>query len=163
VDTFAKLWTREIDEVPEFSTSRFHIITGLLLPIWKRLPGDNPRVYRFTTDDGERVIGRLIPADCLGQFIDRANPLTPEETLAALAAGRRVTLEGGMMLRRVSVMHAPRFELTGFAAAEVDSLKAKGLVSEIIAWKLRLFVPTGDRGATVLAKLMAMHPAIAAA
>ena len=51
-------------------------MTGLLLPIWKRLPKDNPRVYRFQTDDGERVIGRLIPPEFVDAFASRDTPLT---------------------------------------------------------------------------------------
>ena len=58
-ERFAPLWEAECARVPEFTESEFHIITGLLLPIWDRLPSDNIRVYRFETDDGERVIGRL--------------------------------------------------------------------------------------------------------
>ena len=41
-DTFSTLWTREVEAVPQFTTSQFHIVTGLLLPIWKRLPGRQP-------------------------------------------------------------------------------------------------------------------------
>ena len=50
---------------PGIRRERFHIITGLLLPIWDRLPAENMRVYRFETDDGERVIGRLVTPEAL--------------------------------------------------------------------------------------------------
>ena len=41
----------------------------------------------------------------------------------------------------------------------VAQLKALGLVSEIIAWRLRLFVPTAeDRGPAILAALLERHP-----
>ena len=36
-DDFAPLWEAECARVPEFAESEFHIITGLLLPIWDRL------------------------------------------------------------------------------------------------------------------------------
>jgi hypothetical protein len=42
----------------------------------------------------------------------------------------------------------------------VDRLKAMGLVSEIIAWKLRLFVPVGETGPGILARLMERHPPV---
>jgi len=38
-------------------------------------------------------------------------------------------------------------------------LKALGLISEIIAWRLRLFVPTAeDRGPAILAAIFDRHP-----
>ena len=162
--TFAKLWTQELQAVPEFTTTRFHIVTGLLLPIWKMLPADNPRVYRFTTDAGERVIGRLVfPHQLDALAVPVAAEITPDHAFESLMAGRRVDLAGGLLLRRVSVMHAPRIELTGFSDAQLDSLKAKGLVSEIIAWKFRLFVPTSAQGPRALARLMDKHPPVARA
>jgi hypothetical protein len=70
VEEFAPLWEAECARVPEFSESAFHIITGLLLPIWDRLPADNMRVYRFETDDGERVIGRLVTPEYLARLYE---------------------------------------------------------------------------------------------
>lgn len=69
-------------------------------------------------------------------------------------------LMGGLALRRVSVMHAPRIELTGFDAEDVPNLKASGLTSEIIGWKLRLFLPTSGEGPRILGKLLHRHPVI---
>ena len=67
-------------------------------------------------------------------------------------------LADGHHLRRARVMDAVRIELTGFSDGAVDRLKAIGLFSEIIAWRLRLFVPTDARGADILAVLMERHP-----
>ena len=53
-----------------------------------------------------------------------------------------------------------RVELCGFTEGMVDRLKAMGLISEIITWKLRLFVPTGSNGPAILAELMERHPLI---
>lgn len=57
---FRRAWETEVAAIPESSTSTFHLVTGLLLPIWRRLPETNARVYRLQTDDGERVIGRML-------------------------------------------------------------------------------------------------------
>ena len=57
---FAAAWRGELAEVPEFTDSTIHIVTGLLLPIWKRLPNESTRVYRLQTDAGERIIGRQV-------------------------------------------------------------------------------------------------------
>jgi hypothetical protein len=56
------------------------------------------------------------------------------------------------------VMGDYRVELCGFTDGMVDRLKAFGLVSEIIAWKLRLFVPSGTGGPAILAALMERYP-----
>lgn len=158
--TFSELWERELEDVPEFSESRFHVVTGLLLPIWKRLPEKNPRVYRFETDEGERVIGRLIPPECLDEFTPSDKPLSPQEAWAALTAGGKLRLAGGLALRRATIMHAARIELAGFSAEEVPALKALGLVAEIIAYRLRLFVPMSGEGSSIVARLLDRHPPI---
>lgn len=55
-------------------------------------------------------------------------------------------------------MSVHRVELTGFNDLAVERLKAMGLISEIVSWKLRLFVPTGAAGPDVLARLMERYP-----
>ena len=55
-------------------------------------------------------------------------------------------------------MHVNRVELLGFSDGMVPRLKAMGLVSEIISWRLRLFIPTGDEGPAILAALLQRHP-----
>src|SRR5690606_7012861 len=54
---FASAWSAEVAEVPEFVDSTIHVVSGLLLPIWKRLPNESTRVYRLQTDEGERIVG----------------------------------------------------------------------------------------------------------
>jgi hypothetical protein len=172
-DRFAPLWEAEYAQVPEFAESEFHIITGLLLPIWDRLPAENMRVYRFETDDRERVIGRLITPEAL-ERVYRALGVSggptpgssPGQALSARDAWRAVyergavlDLAGGLQVRRCAVMSTYRVELIGFSDGAVPQLKALGLVSEIIAWRLRLFVPTAEhRGPALLAALLQRHP-----
>jgi hypothetical protein len=85
--------------------------------------------------------------------------LSPDDALAGLVGGRMVPhLADGMQLRRVRVMHAHRIELIGFTGAMRGRLTAYGLFHEIIAWKLRMFVPADERGAGVLARLIERYP-----
>jgi hypothetical protein len=164
---FAALWQAECAKVPEFADSEFHIITGLLLPIWDRLPSRNMRVYRFETDDGERVIGRLVAPEELGRLYQslgsEAPPLSAAEAWSAvLDRGAVIELAGGLQLRRSLNMGAQRIELTGFSeGGTVSILKSLGLVSEIVAWRLRLFVPVSEDGPAILAALLARNPLIA--
>jgi hypothetical protein len=164
-EEFAPLWEAECERIPEFSESSFHIITGLLLPIWDRLPAENMRVYRFETDEGERVIGRLVTPEALdriyqGLGVDGAPALSHEEAWkAVIDRGAVLDLAGGFQIRRSLVMGAHRVEIAGFSDGAVGQLKALGLISEIIAWRLRLFVPTAEeRGPSILGTILDRHP-----
>lgn len=68
-----------------------------------------------------------------------AAPLSraPDLAAAILAAARHVLIE-----------------LTGFTETMRDRLRAYGLFTEVIAWKLRFFVPVGADGPAVLARLL---------
>lgn len=68
--------------------------------------------------------------------------------------------QDGLELRRVRAMGEFRVELSGVTDGMVERLKAMGLISEIISWKLRLFVPTGAAGPAILAHLMERHPLV---
>ncbi|WP_144378897.1 strawberry notch family protein [Mesorhizobium amorphae] len=157
---FAAAWWAELNDVPEFSDSTIHIVSGLLLPIWKRLPNESTRVYRLQTDAGERIIGRRVsPAWAANAVTTGAASLTPEQAFTALMDGTTILdLTEGLQLRRARVMSALRLELTGFTEAMRDRLRAYGLFSEIISWKLRFFVPTDAAGPAILAKLLDTFP-----
>jgi len=157
---FAAAWLAELAEVPAFTDGTIHIVAGLLLPIWKRLPNESTRVYRLQTDAGERIIGRKVsPAWAATAFAVDAPTLTAESAFAALMDGRTVLdLAEGLKLRRVRVMGANRIELSGFTDTMRDRLKAYGLFHEIISWKLRMFVPTDASGISVLGKVLEHYP-----
>lgn len=160
---FCELWQAEVAAVPEFTTSTFHIVTGLLLPIWRRLPEHDCQVYRIQTDAGERIIGRHIAPTLVATMlrnlgIDHVPTLAPDDAWAGLIEGRiGLQLADGLVLRRSRVMNDYRVELIGFTDAMIPRLKALGLISEIISWKLRLFIPTGGQGSAMLATLLDRH------
>lgn len=153
---FAAAWDAELAEVPPFTEHTLHVVSGLLLPVWKRLPDESTRVYRLQTDDGERIIGRRVsPAWAADAGSTGIPALTADQAFAALLEGRTVLdLAEGMQLRRARVMGANRIELTGFTEAMRDRLRAYGLFTEIISWKLRFFVPVGTEGPAVLGRLL---------
>ncbi|MFN8680297.1 strawberry notch-like NTP hydrolase domain-containing protein [Paracoccus sp. P2] len=154
-DAFAAAWSAEVAEVPDFADSTLHMVTGLLLPIWKRLPNDSTRVYRLQTDAGERIIGRKVsPAWAANATTTGIASVTPDDAFAALMEGRTVfDLAEGLQLRRVRVMGVNRIELSGFTDTMRQRLTAYGLFHEIISWKLRMFVPVDASGPAVLARL----------
>jgi hypothetical protein len=135
-----------------------------LLPIWRRLPEDSMRVYRLQTDDGERVIGRLVSPAALGEVyrnlgMEDAPDLSAEDAWGAVTEGKAILhLADGLQVRRSLVMGLPRVELLGFTDGMVGRFKAMGLTSEIISWKLRLFIPMSAEGPGVLRAVLARHP-----
>jgi hypothetical protein len=159
---FATSWQDELAQVDEFTTSELHIVTGLLLPIWKQLPEESTRVYRLQTDDGTPIVGRRVSAAWAANAMAKpeAPVLSPPQALALLREGQALLdLADGMQLRRSRLMQVNRIELTGFGSTAVDRLKAMGLFSEIISWKLRLFVPDDIvTGSAVLERLFERHP-----
>ena len=132
-DVFAEVWNKEVSAVPEFTASTFHLVTGLLLPIWQRLPDDDCLVYRLQTDEGERVVGRHIDAMLLPQLyrnlgLDEIPDLKPQQAWAGLVDGRfAIELADRLSLRRSRVMGEHRIEVLGFTDASAPRLKAMGV------------------------------------
>ncbi|MDX8492494.1 strawberry notch family protein [Mesorhizobium sp. VK22B] len=159
-NTFAAAWSAEVAGIPTFSDSTIHVVAGLLLLIWKRLPNESSRVYRLQTDEGERIIGRKVSAAwAAGALATRVNTLTAGDAFNALMDGRTTfDLAEGLHLRRVRVMGANRIELSGFTDTMRERLSAYGLFHEIISWKLRMFVPTDATGLAVLSKVLECYP-----
>ncbi|MGH6836551.1 MAG: strawberry notch-like NTP hydrolase domain-containing protein [Methylocella sp.] len=159
-ETFARAWEAEVAEVPEFTDTEIHIVSGLLLPIWKRLPNESTRVYRLQTDAGERIVGRKVsPAWVASTLETGTSNLSAGDAFTALIDSRTVLdLAEGLQLRRVRIMGANRIELTGFTDTTRDRLRAYGLFHEIISWKLRMFVPADATGPAILAKVLERYP-----
>ncbi|UFW46456.1 MULTISPECIES: strawberry notch-like NTP hydrolase domain-containing protein [Bradyrhizobium] len=159
-ERFAAAWLAELAEVSEFTESTIHVVAGLLLPIWKRLPNESTRVYRLQTDTGERIIGRKVSAAWVANVLATDAPsLTPDAAFAALTEGRTVLeLVEELQLRRVRVMGAYRIELSGFSDTMRDRLRAYGLFGEIISWKFRMFVPTDASGVEILSRVLDTYP-----
>ncbi len=164
-DEFRLLWLKELGDIPPTRASDIHLVSGLLLPVWKHLPRTSSKVYRLQTGEGERIVGRLIPtADVpslrLAFNLDGGAALSPENAHAQLLAeGRAVALRGGIGLRISTVMGAKRIELTGFSDTEVEQLKTFGFFSEIIAWRLRLFLPSDPaQGVEAMSRLFMLYP-----
>src|SRR5271168_3464516 len=160
--TFARAWEAEIAEIPQFTDSEIHIVAGLLLPIWKRLPNESTRVYRLQTDTGERIIGRKVSPGWVASALEAGtSTLTPDAAFTALLDGKTILdLTERLQVRRARVMGANRIELTGFTDTMRDRLRAYGLFGEIISWKLRFFVPVDASGSAILTKVLERYPVV---
>ena len=101
-----------------------------------------------------------VPALRIAFNLDGGPQLSPQAAHAQLVSeGRPITLRGGLGLRISTVMGARRIELTGFCDTEVEQLKSFGFFSEIISWRLRLFMPAeSGTGCQVIERLFALYP-----
>ena len=154
------LWDAEVAGLPAHTESRMRLVTGLLLPLWDRLPPENMRVRRLTTDDGQALIGRTVTAEQAIAFraacgLDGGPEMAPAEMHdAILARGESFPLANGWRIARRTIAFADRIEVEGPADTDLPALKRLGCVAEVVSWKARVFVP----GADVLERLIERYP-----
>ncbi len=154
------LWEAEIAGLPTHKDSRFWLVTGLLLPIWDRLPDKNMHVRRLTTDDGERMIGRVLDAAEVEDFraalgLAGGPGLTPAELHEEIITrGTSFPLVNGWRLARRRLAGAQRIEIEGPADGQVKALTHLGCITEIVSWRTRVFVPAE----AVLARIVERWP-----
>ena len=154
------LWEAELKALPTHTESRLWLVSGLLLPLWDRLPTDSVRVRTLATDAGERLIGRMLGAAqarmlriALGLGGDVG--LTAEEVCeAVLDRGMAFALANGWRLARRRAMGADRIEVEGPADTDLPALKRLGCTTEIVSWRTRVFAPR----AAVLERLLDRWP-----
>lgn len=154
------LWAVECEEAAQrVEIERINIATGLLLPVWNRLPDDDVRVWRITDAAGTAILGRIIsPAgfEKLAAAFDitMALALSPEEIVLAARdeAGAAIPGLEPARLRRARVNGEVRLELKDFPPAGREWLLSLGCFSEIIAFRTRLFMPPA-RAAEILAAI----------
>jgi hypothetical protein len=161
LEAFEPSWRAEVRDA-EGTVRReiLHLATGLLLPVWDKLPDEQVQVIRIAADDGRSLLGRSIPATSLGELgaklgLDVSLDIPPGEIAASvLRTGRPLPFRAieTLTLKRSLVNGSQRLELAGFAPARLSWYKAQGCFTEIIRYQTRLFVPV-DRAADVLGGL----------
>ena len=158
-----RLWNTEIKGLPSHRESRFWLATGLLLPVWDRLPAENMRVRRLLTDDGEALIGRVLDAGQVravrSVFGLASGPaMTGAEAFEEIMGrGTALALANGWRLARRRVMGADRVEIEGPVDSDTAVLKRMGCTVEIISWRTRVFAP----GPGLLERVIQRWPLVA--
>jgi hypothetical protein len=154
-------WTQEVEEAASsLKRERLHLATGLLLPVWDKLPSDWVRVSRISAKDGGSLLGREVPVQavqelCRALGLEHQNTLSSDEIAQAVLTGGRPMEVGGresLRLKRSMVGGTQRLELAGWSAARLDWYKAQGCFTEIIRYQTRLFLPLGG-AASILSRL----------
>ena len=164
VDEWRRAWAEQCAALPEFRESHFWLVTGVLLPIWQKLPGTDVRVYRLTTDCGTSLIGRVLTAGQmdavrmkLGLGASDVPKMTPGERMAELTARRsKYLLDGDLVLSGRRHMGAVRAEIEHRNPEIVARLKTLGCVTEIVQYRARVFVPD----AATLGRVLDAYPVL---
>jgi hypothetical protein len=158
---FGDAWEAEVQHAQgHLRREKFHLATGLLLPIWDKLPGEYIRVSRIAAKDGRSLLGREVPAAYVPGLakslgIDLDLVIGAEEFASiVLKTGKPMPLIGvePLIVKRSLVNGSQRIELTGWSPARLDWYKAQGCFTEIIRYQTRLFVPVAN-AVTVLSSL----------
>jgi hypothetical protein len=159
MEVWRAAWDAEVTAADPWRTRELTLATGLLLPVWARLPATGAQVRRVKAPDGRRWLGRVLDPAQVAGLKAALGVSSLAEAWAEGATVLRETLErgvqlglaGGLWLRRARVMDRWRLEVVG-GAGDRAALVALGAFTEIIAYTLRVFVPV-DRPDVVAAVL----------
>ncbi|MHC5855035.1 strawberry notch-like NTP hydrolase domain-containing protein [Nostoc sp.] len=154
VNEFVAAWSKEVEELPKFTTDYIHLVTGIHLPIWKTLPIQNSRVFRLQLSNGEKVLGRVVNAQdiqVVAEQLGMKNKLLSASELVSLVLNERYSeqLPGGVTLRSSLVASERRIELVN-ALSLADRFVAVGCFTEVIQWRKRVFIPANSKAASIL-------------
>jgi C-terminal domain on Strawberry notch homologue len=143
-------WDEEIEKTPQLVCDRFFLICGLLLPIWQQLDTHSMWVYRLETDQGERLLGRMIVPHRMVQMasslgLDQVKFSGSEIYQMVFTQRKSYALAEGRSIRAASVMGTIRLEVTGTISQALGvQLKTAGCFTEIISWRTRYFIPVNE-------------------
>ena len=142
------LWDGEFKDLPDTSTSKIHMITGAILPIWDRLPRGETKIFRTQTNEGERLLGRVIPETMLNQTLENFGVGVEKIKMKGKDIARQVLdygsvlrLSNGWRIKRSKVSGEQRLELTGPGWGDTHEIKKAGVFDEIIGYQTRYFIP----------------------
>ena len=154
------LWEAEVAALPKHRERTLHLATGMLLRAWHLLPDDNLRIRRLATDDGERLIGRVLePEEALRLRRMADDSVTfdlPAADIVRAVRERhaRFALTNGWEVVRRLVLGRARVEIRGPGAGDIVGLKRLGAETEIVAWQTVVFADDPR----VLERVLARHP-----
>jgi hypothetical protein len=160
-DSFRQLWDEEVAAASAaLDVETISLATGLLLPVWHKLPAADVRVWRIADGTGEALLGRIVMPAAVEKLeaefgLAASVRLTPAELIAAARSDEGVPLPGldGVRLVSVFVNNSRRLELRSALPHDREWLKARGCFTEVIAYVTRVFVPM-DRAEVVLAAIL---------
>lgn len=150
--------------MPEYRQENVHLISGAVLPVWDKLPETNIKVYRILTDNGDVLIGRVIPENAIDSILRRLGAnrtkgkVDVSSVMNSIKNGDVVYLENGWSLKQRKVANEQRIELTGPRFENYEFIKKLGVFSERISYQTRFFIPTKTNTENIIKELMQYSP-----
>jgi hypothetical protein len=148
---FVAAWENEVREAQaSMRTERLQLATGLLLPVWDKLPEDAVQVIRIAALDGRSLLGRQVPATCLGELgaklgIDIAVQVPPDELGAmVLSTGKAVPFQTAeqVSLKRALVNGSQRSSWSAIRRRASDGTRRKAASPRSFAIKRACSCPS---------------------
>lgn len=163
-----RLWGEQIETGPKTETKKDRMITGVILPIWDRIAGDE-KVWRLQTDEGEQIIGRWMNGNAAKETLKNLGKGSEVARLdirtiwKRIQSGDEAVLANGWGIKGSRVSGEKRVELTvkrggTFTPAEIKELTKQGVFFERIQWQDRAFIPVD--AISVFSKVTASRPVV---
>lgn len=161
-----KPWNEALKKLPTHTKQKVHLISGALLPIWKRLPKGHMRIVRVRVDDGRVLLGRRVPEREIDATLEKLGAGRTMEKVSAkdtirsiLDEGKIAYLANGWRIIRRRVAGDWRLEVIGRDTYVYhDQLIEDGVIAERINYVNRFFIPTGDRAVDVFERVTKDRP-----
>lgn len=157
-------WNEELTKLPEYRKENLHLISGVVLPVWDKLPTENVRIYRVLTSDGEMLIGRVVSEDMIDETLRRLGSarkrekIATKDLIAGIKNGDTVYLDNDWELVQSKVSGENRIELKGATYEHYELLKDKGVFSERIQFRTRFFVPPNTNTEKIIDDILKISP-----
>ena len=163
-DDAQKLWNDEVSNLPEYRQENLHLISGVVLPVWDKLPTENVRIYRVLTSDGEMLIGRVVPENMIDETLRRLGSsrtkekISTKDLIAGIKSGNTVYLDNGWSIVQRKVANENRIEIIGPSYEHYDLLIGKGVFTERIQYNTRYFVPANTNTEKIIDDILKISP-----
>ena len=169
-DSAITWWTLYCQTIPETTTKELHLIAGAVLPLWQRLKTTQDaqlKVVRVVTEDNQRIVGIMIPANRVQQILRAlgiaSNITDPGEIIdAILTNDDQIALVEGLSLSRSKIYGTQYVELRGVTSHKFSQLRELGLINMSIEFRQRFFLPADnpDKALDILKRLLIRYPIV---
>ena len=162
-------WTEALEEIPEYRIVNHNIIAGLITPLWRELRESRAqklKVMRVTADNGERVVGVVVPQRQVGKILTQLGVFQqvqkPKQVFDHVLSGGSVDLRDRLRLARRKFRGSNAIEVLNASSPQFRYLRTIGAIEEITEFKPRFFIPADPaKGVGVLDNLLKEYPQMA--